>query len=350
MKSTVVLGFAAVAMSLAAAGELSAAPSISNVSGTLEHGGQLVISGSAFGIKSPAKPYLWAPMDSSGNPSNLGIVTSWSGGANMQFAPGEGIAGGGALKASNASGTWTRDVVSSGFAWNDYGHKMYLFRKLKRNFDITDAMNWKIIRAWPSDFTLPNWHIGTHNGRLYVEGIDSGSWLKNNSIARGRANVWRTEEFWTQANSAANLSDGAFYYMVDGQVAEALSPSSGQWKVRGTGGSQSKDMTMLVVVHGVMANHDVQSTWRMWANDVYLDTTWARVMIGNHPNYQQSTIREIQIPSAWSGNSITITLNTRAFPSDATPYLFVIDAAGNASEGFPIGIAGPVPPGNVTVQ
>lgn len=327
------------------------APSVQAVSGDVAHGGDLTITGSAFGQKSPAKPYLWAPFDGSGNPSSLGIVTSWSQVQSMTYAPGEGMSGSGAFKASNGSGTWTARVDASGFAWNDYGHKMYLYRRVKRNFNVTDSMNWKIIRVWPSSSSYPNWHIGTHNARLYVEGIGAGSWILNNNLARGTANVWRIDEFITQANSNAGASDGIFQYLVNGATVESL-PRSGtdNWKVRENSANGSASMNQIYPIHGVMANFNMPSDYRYWVDDVYLDTTWARVVVGNASTLSASTHREIQIPTAWSATSITVVANLQSFPANQTPYLFVVDAAGNASQGIPLDRSPPEPPGGVRVD
>jgi hypothetical protein len=43
------------------------------------------------------------------------------------------------------------------------------------------------------------------------------------------------------------------------------------------------------------------------------------------------THREIQIPSAWSDTSITITLNKGSFANFNSAYLYVIDADGNVN-------------------
>ncbi len=76
-------------------------------------------------------------------------------------------------------------------------------------------------------------------------------------------------------------------------------------------------------------------------DDVYVDITQARVEIGDNATWEQCTYREIQIPSAWSDTSITVTVNQGAFKSGAQAYLYVVDADGNVNtSGFPITFAG----------
>ncbi len=70
-------------------------------------------------------------------------------------------------------------------------------------------------------------------------------------------------------------------------------------------------------------------------DDVFIDHTRARVELGNANTWSSSTIREIQIPTAWSDGSITVNVNKGSFIS-GTAYLFVIDSSGNASNGYPV--------------
>ncbi len=75
-----------------------------------------------------------------------------------------------------------------------------------------------------------------------------------------------------------------------------------------------------------------------YMDDIYVDTTWARVEIGDNSVYGSCTHREIQPPTSWSPTSITVTENKGSFTDGDTAYLFVIDSDGNASSGYPITI------------
>lgn len=62
-----------------------AAPAVSSVSGTWSHGQTVVITGTNFGAKSPAKPIVWADFEGCTDgtqtgtaPTNLGNVTAWN--------------------------------------------------------------------------------------------------------------------------------------------------------------------------------------------------------------------------------------------------------------------------------
>ena len=73
-------------------------------------------------------------------------------------------------------------------------------------------------------------------------------------------------------------------------------------------------------------------------DDLYIDTTWSRVMLADRPNYDNATIIEPQIPSVWSDDSIICTVNLGRL-SNEKAYLFVFDKDNNHnSEGYPVSI------------
>jgi hypothetical protein len=338
------------------------APSISSVEGELAQGNQVTISGSNFGIKSPAKPYLWVPFEGSADPSPLGVVRNWTV-EEMVYTPNEGAGGSGGLKAANNTGKWAASVTASGFNWNDPGQKMYIFRKSKRNFDIWNnppgitsddgpEINYKSWRLWSEGFTTPNALIGISNGTAVAASpeVESGDNLwpfTDHKAAAGKVGEWHTNEISIRSNTnAVGKGDGFFQYVTNGTVYGEVPYDKGAgtryWKMWDAASPPS--MVMNFVVHEVRANATFPSDWRAWADDVYLDTTWARVMIGDAPNFADAKHREIQIPSAWSSSSVTVTVQTGTFPADATPYLFVIDADGNASQGYAVGVIRPRSP------
>lgn len=90
-----------------------------------------------------------------------------------------------------------------------------------------------------------------------------------------------------------------------------------------------------------------------YISDAYIDITQQRVEIGNASSWSSCTHREIQIPSAWSDDSITITGNQGSFAVGNTAYLYVVDANGNVnSQGYGIIIGAdtrPAPPKNLRI-
>jgi len=76
-------------------------------------------------------------------------------------------------------------------------------------------------------------------------------------------------------------------------------------------------------------------------DDIYVDSTFARVILANNSNYDQATIMEPQIPTAWSSKSITVVTNLGKHNDGDTGYLFVFDGNNNHNNvGYPITIGG----------
>jgi hypothetical protein len=370
-----------------------AAPVITSVSGSVTQGGTLTISGSGFGTKSPAQPYLWAPMNGDLNPSSLGVMKSWASITSLNYQAGCGPAANTGCAAGTPSdgvttNRWAAAVYSpshfgSGNDWNSYGQKSYVYRKSKRTFAYSNngSTNVKTFRVWGTSATAflayPDFYWSVYNGRIGIEGIPQNSTNDYTmssttvSTAMGPVNKWYSEEYALSSNTSATSSDGDFRVDINGG-ADLVSFPNNQWERNSitlkTASGYQGDGTMKVLypVHMLIESGGnwipAPSGSQYFTADVYADTTWARVMVGNSPTFNQTTDREIQVPVQWSSGSIQVNVNVNAFPTGQQMYLFVVDSNGNASPGFPIkagtSTSGtptpttpvPDPPGNVTVQ
>lgn len=75
--------------------------------------------------------------------------------------------------------------------------------------------------------------------------------------------------------------------------------------------------------------------------DIYIDGTFARVALGDKPNYEACDHLELQVPNSWNETEIEIFLNVGSISSGDTAYLFVLDEEGVAnSSGYPIVLSG----------
>jgi len=72
--------------------------------------------------------------------------------------------------------------------------------------------------------------------------------------------------------------------------------------------------------------------------DIYIDDTLSRVVVGDIETYQDCSHLELQVPTEWTNESITVTANQGSFSAGDHVYLFVIGPDGIASDGFPITI------------
>ncbi len=322
------------------AGSSEASPSISNVSGTVSNGQSINITGSGFGTKSPAKPILWADFTTSLDPSSLGIKTSWDAIGNVTWDATEKSAQGIPYLAEE---WWNEAWVlrTDGVNWTGDGQKAYVYRRVKMNFLITStSQNWKSWRMWPDSTNYPNIYTSYSHGTVTVEGCNSGEWF---DIEQMRPNTtdWRTEEIIFQA-STYNQSNGSIIYKRNGTVA-------GQYNQLMTRCSTYPSyMTQHYPVHGVAAN---ATTWdppwnssnNYWADDIYVDTTWSRVMICAGSTWANSGHCEIQIPAEWGDSSAIVTVQTGILTGNN--YLYVVDSANTAnSAGYPVVVGGGTPP------
>jgi len=68
----------------------------------------------------------------------------------------------------------------------------------------------------------------------------------------------------------------------------------------------------------------------VWVDEVYLDSTQARVELGDAPSWSDCTVRSPQPPQAWSDSAVRVTLNQGRLGGDA--YAFVVTTAGQIIE------------------
>lgn len=76
-----------------------------------------------------------------------------------------------------------------------------------------------------------------------------------------------------------------------------------------------------------------------WMDDIYVDNTFARVVIGNASTFAASSQREIQLPETWSNSAVTFKVNAGAFQVNQQLYLYVVDSTGAVNtNGYPVKI------------
>ena len=70
-----------------------------------------------------------------------------------------------------------------------------------------------------------------------------------------------------------------------------------------------------------------KNNWSYFS-DVYLDLTWARVVVADSATYASATIVEPQRPLSWSDGQIEIRVNLGKLASGQTAWVYVFDASG----------------------
>lgn len=323
----------------------------------------IVKSGGGFGSKpNDAKPLLWMPLSDSDTPSALGRIQSARTLEGLSFSATGGADGNGCLASPLTDGVgsdvFTLRVDSdesgaSGNDWNGYGQKIFIHRKTKKTFGhytASSGRNVKNFRMWGKDpsgggIRLPDVYFATSNGRIGLEGLPNAPYLDytmGSEVAEqadGIADEWFEEEWLVRTNSEATSTgsapDADLRWAVNGGD-YVLGPwpevTWDTWHLRfrnASGDSNDGRMRILFPVHYVVEGGDgwtpLPAGNQFWADDVYVDDSWCRVVIGDSATYSSCTKREPQPPSAWADGSITITVNKGAFDSLSGKHLFVVD-------------------------
>lgn len=319
------------------ASNIYAAPIINSVSGSLDHNRSVTISGSGFGSKPQAAPFLWDTVDN---------IAAYGGIANGQAIP-----------------------VGSGYPWvanrqmvmnlteGRGGSKAYKgINTIKGGLDgraLGESPSHLYVSWWWKPSANPNLPFGGHSSKFLRLSNSANlvnktfSWTQMQSYVYdnpnylaniwadypGTVNQWNFHEVWFDNNSRR------FTVRVNGSALI----NNASWS-----GGSGFNMNMLWGIgwDGGGASPPALTTWM---DDIYYDGTLSRVMIGNASTYERSTRLEMQIPLSWSPTGINISVNIGGFENNQQAYLYVFDENGNVNaNGYPIIIGGggdsPLPP------
>lgn len=331
-------------------GTQSSSPSVSSVSGSLNHGSTVAISGSGFGTKPTGAPWKWDAMNGStgerleprgwlvhqnnpqpilssqrvrpGTDSTAAVKLTMTGTAVPAF--GFGNNDGGYLDFTSASASNYRPFPIP--AWIDYW--MY-FRPP------TGSNNYKFFRHHANNASsIPNglWAMPGSGG---VTSCPSFVWSAVNTASVNTnppnadlgcpeiANRWVHVQMMFHAT---NNNTGKFVMWVDG--IRRFNVLDFGFEV-----GSSQRANFLVESQQLTTTGDGE----MYIDDFFIENTYAHVEIGDAPTYAASRHREVQIPVSWSNNAVSVTLNRGSFPSFSGLYLYVFNAQGVPSPGYSLG-------------
>jgi hypothetical protein len=336
-----------------------AAPVVSSVSGELDHKGTVTISGSGFGSKSRAAPVIWDDMSTGNVLDKWDLATPNTNAAyNLVYrSPQRGISlphqhatrylagahGGSGPNGGAQVMAWKRRAMTSYpqysyVAWyqrsddnwvfgGDDNYKVFDFTRGFGGYDL--PYNWYIeYNERPTSRTsTPAWHIlddvGASGGSL--NGPASEWWFAK--AVNPMAGQWTKIELEIKYT---NQNDGFIYLYENGvRKIDYQGPTD---RYSGTDRSEG--------IGGYARQYNQSNNWRYFS-DIYLDYSLARVVLSNNANLGSSTIIEPQVPSQWSGNSISFTVNLGKFKTGDRAYVHVVDSAGvRTSSGLAVTVGG----------
>ena len=336
-----------------------AAPSVSGTSGSTSHGGSMTISGSAFGTKSPAAPLLWDDFEWGSDGTRIDTSVDWRGEDSTDPEEPE-------IDTSQSFGQGTRSSYVFVFEADPdevYGTE---FRPVYHDFTASttiyvSSMNrfshgggaqgggmWKMPRIVG---TGGSYSQGPYTGVSYFATSDSAgdpafyyepgdcsdcslTTEYDDTISDLATDTWhRIETYYVLSTPAT--SDGAVKYWWNYQQAPELVTAG--WDNLATRSAGNTNTVDVFNSGHQYVNDTIDKMFYIWQDDVYIDDTQARVEICDASTWAARTDCAIQIPSAWSTTSATVTLNQGALASIADSYLYVIDSAGAVnSSGYSI--------------
>lgn len=327
-------------------------PAITGISsGTIKKGDVLTVTGTGFGTKATAKPYLWADFDDgTGQPSSLGVTTSWASTGSIGVQSVIKYAGGFAL-GSTAGWRTTSEGAFLQTNWGlVYGRKYYInlkhYSTQTSYYGPTNSENTKTpIRIWANAVgsSNPSIAIGSQaqggpppdtivvseQTLPYVTGVNR--FFVSGSLTQPPAS-WRSEIIRGQCNSVNDANDGTLQVLVNGV---SLGSTTGFEMDNAAAPAQFG----ILRIQQTLSNNTSES----WANSgdayfshIYVDTvSWCRIELGNASTFAACTNLEPLIPSAWSDTSLTATVTSGQISGSS--WLYVVDDTNAANaDGFAI--------------
>jgi hypothetical protein len=323
------------------------APIISNLTGVIDNGESIVILGSEFGIKENPAPLRYD--DFAGGTigdSVQGWAHSTHQGRPPVYSDDMIRTDDNAVKCLFDNGQY---LSSFGYRGDESLTKVYIDAWYLYSPADIPSRNHKIFRLYSGMTSgYPNLYFShtcraDGGGTVSQDGVGHGNYVDYNGYGWEDADLtWIHIQGYFE-ESVIDADTG----LAQLQINHQMITDEQSWRTKTSSNPESWHSVWFgnYLGHGSTDNcpSSPGASYTYW-DDVYLDTTQARVEIGNAAVYTQCSHREIQIPSEWSADSVTISGHMGTFENGEAAYIFLIDEDGGVSEGF-----GPVVVGSEAV-
>lgn len=326
-----------------------AQPTISSIVGPVAQGHTIGISGSSFGVKPAATPLVWETFedgaldDLTPHTADNGMIYNNTDNLRHQFARFNARAdfriGGGHYFA------YDRDTAAKWFVqyWIKLGSNWHFGTSTFEGAD-DGLANVKFFRLYPTGsrnysnvgYSLHSFAGGDvsrfveNTDNMYL-GVDARNWFTSDT--------WHMVQVEFAENGGVGQHNGTMRLWVDG----VLRDNTTTLNTNGTkdGPAANKRPYVIGWYDSWSPSDTTASTMFAYYSDIYVDSTWARVELGNASTYNSCTHREIQPPTAWSASSVTVRVNQGSFAKGETAYLYVTNPSGEVNaNGFPVTVTG----------
>lgn len=323
-------------------------PVVTGINGNIAQKQSLIINGVNFGTKVPAAPLIWD--DFEGGVNNIGDSIpnvdpkwSWAGGLHQPLIYENDWSHSGMVSAKAIPSAGQGELFPTNRQWTDV---LYMTNWIKTadcdNSDRGAGFAGKFNRMNCSLYGSPATYNGPlcHNFGFFqsfeavypgtvsmafsvsvcADNIGGQGGNTANQPAKFEFNREIRVEHYAKLNTPGVANGSAYMNHI----------GIGSFQVSGLTQRQSGCSLQFDTPAFMLACANRSSTFnaKFWGDDFYADITQARVELGDSALFSSCTHREIQIPTAWSANSIIINVNQGSFKNCDTAYLFVIDKDG----------------------
>lgn len=320
-------------------------PALTGYTGNMTNGSSITISGSSFGTKLTGAPQRWDNFESgtvgaiiNGNNPIVGEV--WSDWVNTSSRPtyGTGMLRTNSTRSAQSALTGEstqclQHIREANPEW--YFTYWYYFDQADSE---RQSKPWILYGSSNDEpIAYAGWGQVAVDQGIRMSFIDGGSaltgwppaydgWWAGPDVTQAR-NRWIRIEVYLKESSGANVQDASYRmwtYLNNGSP-PVLGPYRYPKAVSRTGSGHWRQLMIGPYKGGGPA------TLHVYMDDIYIDSTQARVEICDTATWAARTKCEIQIPSAWSTTSITATVNRGSFGATDNAYLYIVDSNGDAN-------------------
>ncbi len=309
---------------------------IDGVTGVVSSGQSVTVTGTGFGVKSPAAPILWETFDDGVNDAPLSTDSDWPtyAGNGARYSDVSPHSGG--LCVYN----WVSNAAPSGngFATNNFHfpesdeiYYSYLYRHegtsvgpaVQKSGRINTTGN---LYSGPGVVALSDSYVYYTPGDSAVYPADDDGTGRYFSSSILGSDTWTRHQLFGRLSTPAGQANGLILVSVGDEektFADIVTREAGN------------SFQFESVILGLMfANiNTVPGAWHdMYLDDVYIDNTRARVELCTGMTWELRGECQPQPATSWDEVSITITINGGQWASGQTVFVYVLDADGVAND------------------
>jgi hypothetical protein len=316
-----------------------AAPAVSSVAGAVSHGQNVIINGSGFGVKNTVAPLKWDNFEN----GTIGQVITTASGWWIEHGEYDPLYVNDVLR-TNSTKSLKYDFTTPYTTGPSTGMPQFgvAIGQVNLNYQKLYITFWKYMttagglsrnyKEMSFRSGTPGQYGATPSARNDMYPLNEGAHIYTTNCNGDMVdNNWYSYPLqlgkWYRVEYLLDLgtpgvANGGYWYWTEGQLRESITNQI----LRSTNCTISN-----VYISNYFATDTNSATALEWIDDVYFDITPARVEICSGPTWATRSHCEIQIPSAWSDTSTTVTANQGSFNNGDTAYLYVADADGNAN-------------------